>query len=409
MVRVGSLCIYHPSHHHFLSSSLSQSGSLVTSRASIPILPLLSTLGRPLLTTTSVHFSRNGSGSKVPYVTGVHLVRSVCSHKTTADFSSTNTTYINTVLYNAPYLYCANPYAALLYAILFALPLLAHCFEAWRYHKFKLCWPIIMAGAWETLSFGFRVSSTQNQFTTNAFTFPSVILLLLAPLWINAFDYLVFGRMLYYFLPNGKIGFIRARRMSVIFVCLDVVAFLIQVTGGLMTNSTNANTLLLGTHIYTAGIAVQQFFILCFLGLIIYFHVKMSKGEGRQDRYGWKRLIYPLYATLLLITVSVATSPQQFTADKNRLVSSTASANMQPMAATRHSPRTKPMSTFSTQPSCSSASSSGTYGIQVKCSQVQSRSSHPSHRIGSVASAAAVARSTAERAGRGNTDKSTAR
>jgi len=45
---------------------------------------------------------------------------------------------------------------------------------------------------------------------------------LLAPLWVNAFVYVVFGRMVHYFLPEKKIMGVRAIHMARWFVWFDI-------------------------------------------------------------------------------------------------------------------------------------------------------------------------------------------
>lgn len=55
-----------------------------------------------------------------------------------------------------------------------------------------------------------------------------------------------------------------------------------------------------------AGIGVQEFFILIFLGLAIRFHYKMSYVEVIDPPlYPWRPLIYTVYAGLILITVRI--------------------------------------------------------------------------------------------------------
>lgn len=59
-----------------------------------------------------------------------------------------------------------------------------------------------------------------------------------------------------------------------------------------------------GMRIYTAGIAIQQVFILCFLSLLIKFHILMRRGAGVPERSGnWLILTYVMYFTLFTITV----------------------------------------------------------------------------------------------------------
>jgi len=79
-----------------------------------------------------------------------------------------------------------------------------------------------MGAIWETGSFVIRNISIQNPTSEGAYD-PSFLLFLLAPLWINAFDYMLLGRMVYHFLPDQKLWKIKAQRMALIFVLLDIV------------------------------------------------------------------------------------------------------------------------------------------------------------------------------------------
>ena len=57
-------------------------------------------------------------------------------------------------------------------------------------------------------------------------------------------------------------------------------------------------------NIYTAGIAIQEFFILCFCALLIVFHKRMLSGYRNIERgNGWKLMVYGMYVTLLCLTV----------------------------------------------------------------------------------------------------------
>ncbi|KAJ7603405.1 RTA1 like protein-domain-containing protein [Mycena polygramma] len=170
--------------------------------------------------------------------------------------------------------------AAVLFSVLFGLNTIAHLFQAIHYRK-KFCWVIVMACMWETGGFILRVFSVLNT-TSTAFGTPSQLLILLAPLWINAFLYVLMSRLVYFFVPEKHVLGISARRLSLCFVLLDITAFLAQAGGGGMISSTDPKTALLGIHIYMGGIGLQQFFVLIFTGL---------------------RPLYVMYTSLGLITV----------------------------------------------------------------------------------------------------------
>jgi hypothetical protein len=78
-----------------------------------------------------------------------------------------------------------------------------------------------MFGLWETASFIARTISIQNPTWPGAFD-PNFILFLLAPLWLNAFDYMLFGLMVHHFLPDKRLFGIPAQKMTLCFVALDL-------------------------------------------------------------------------------------------------------------------------------------------------------------------------------------------
>src|SRR6202035_3294870 len=97
--------------------------------------------------------------------------------------------------------------------------------------------------------FLFRSLSTRNQLSLGLFM-PEELLILLAPLWINAFDYMILGRMIYYYLPEKKLLGLGAQRFAVYFVGMDIIAFIVQGVGGSMASGggTAPESVMLGIH-----------------------------------------------------------------------------------------------------------------------------------------------------------------
>ena len=87
-----------------------------------------------------------------------------------------------------------------------------------------------MGAAWEFISFSLRVAGSRNQQSTGL-AISSQILLLLAPMWVNAFDYMVLGRMIYFFVPEQQVWGIKGIKLTKIFVWLDILSFLTQAAG----------------------------------------------------------------------------------------------------------------------------------------------------------------------------------
>ncbi|KAK4941117.1 hypothetical protein LTR10_018917 [Elasticomyces elasticus] len=186
-----------------------------------------------------------------------------------------------------------------------------------------------MAAIWETVAFTFRTLSTRHQQNTT-FYLIFQIFILLAPLWVNAFDYMVLGRMIQFFTPSHSLFSIPASTLAVGFVSLDFVSFIIQLIGGSYAGPTApVAKQLQGIHIYMGGIGLQQFFILIFVGFGIKFQREMMKLErrGMPAKKNWRFLLYTLYTTLGLITIRIIFRLVQFSAGdtaSNPLVSSEA-------------------------------------------------------------------------------------
>lgn len=112
------------------------------------------------------------------------------------------------------------------------------------------------------------------------------------------------ARMVYFTIPEKKIWGIRAIRLGLIFIWLDIVCFLVQGGGGsLLSNNENPKNVRLGQQIYMAGIGVQMAFILIFGGMTAYFYYRLVQLKGRhigRMRY----LIWTMLAVLTLVTVS---------------------------------------------------------------------------------------------------------
>jgi hypothetical protein len=104
--------------------------------------------------------------------------------------------------------------------VLFGLSVLGHVFQAFHYRK-RFCWVLIMGGAWELISSVTRVVSIKSPFDA-PMSRTTFVFLVLAPLWINAFDYMILGRMVHYYLPDRQLIGVKAQRFALYFVSLDI-------------------------------------------------------------------------------------------------------------------------------------------------------------------------------------------
>ena len=89
---------------------------------------------------------------------------------------------------NSQWNYCPSFGAAILFSCLFGITTIIHLIQA-IVHKKSFAWVIIMAAAWETAGYIFRILSVESQLNSTDAT-AQQLLILLAPLWINAFAYM---------------------------------------------------------------------------------------------------------------------------------------------------------------------------------------------------------------------------
>ncbi|KAH1361219.1 hypothetical protein KXW65_005122 [Aspergillus fumigatus] len=211
-------------------------------------------------------------------------------------------------------LYVPSFGAAIFFTILFGLTTLCHAVQAFMFKK-KYAWVVIMGASWELLAFVFRILQTRHQDNVPYAT-AHTILYLLAPLWINAFIYMTLGRLIHFFIPERRLGGISAKRYGLIFVWLDILAFIVQLAGASITTQREVptSTIMLGIHIYMGGIGLQELFVLIFGALTIHLHRRMVQMENyggldnektTRGSVSWRWLFAALYAALILITIRI--------------------------------------------------------------------------------------------------------
>ncbi|KAL4956600.1 RTA1 like protein-domain-containing protein [Aspergillus filifer] len=209
---------------------------------------------------------------------------------------------------NAMYSYYPSFGAAIAFSVLFGILITIHFVQA-ALHRASFAWVILMSATWEFGGFVTRTLSTRHQQSDSLATV-SQILILLAPLWVNAFDYMVLARMIHFFMPERRIGIIKPAHLTNLFVLLDIASFIVQAVGGLMASPTSsAGTIQTGIHIYMVGMGVQEFFILLFLCIAITFHRRIQQldhaGALPVQKTKWKGMLYALYVSLVFITIRI--------------------------------------------------------------------------------------------------------
>ncbi|KAF7712522.1 RTA-like protein [Penicillium ucsense] len=222
---------------------------------------------------------------------------------------------------NVYWSYCPSKPAAILFAILYGLATCLHIAQAVQY-RMRNAVTISMGAGLETVAFILRLVVIFQMDLSQVYE-AQFILILIAPMWMNAFDFVLLGRLVNYCLPDKKLCGFPARRVGITFVGLDIGMFIIQLAGAAITTSDDNSTVNIGLHIYTAGVALQQFFILCFIGLSIVFNRRLAKECDNEKQKRVRPLLYTIYLSLALISFRVIFRIIEFAGDNTSKLSLT--------------------------------------------------------------------------------------
>ncbi|PVH74825.1 hypothetical protein DL98DRAFT_551951 [Cadophora sp. DSE1049] len=209
---------------------------------------------------------------------------------------------------NALWNYYPSFVAAIVTAGIFGAITLVHIGEA-IYFKTSYSWVISVGLFWESIGFTFRALSAKHQQSEGLLTV-SQLSILLAPLWMNAFSYMVLGRMIHFYIPTHRLLRLKASTFATCFVLLDIICFIIQLIGGGMAGvGAPPEQMKKGLDIYKAGIALQEVFVIFFIGLAAMFQLMMRRLERSDilpiEKKTWPRLLYAVYASLIFISARI--------------------------------------------------------------------------------------------------------
>ncbi|KAM0421377.1 hypothetical protein ACHAPT_010912 [Fusarium lateritium] len=197
------------------------------------------------------------------------------------------------------------------FAVMFGLSTVAHLVQAVVLKK-PFCWVIVMGALWECICFILRALGAKDQ-QESGYMIVSTLLLLLAPLWINAFAYMTVARLVYFLHPRRRLAGLSAQWLAKCFVTVDVICFIIQAAGGAMlADQDDSDTAKLGKKVYMAGVGVQLGCVLVFLTVHTMFyreitrHTRHTRTRKLKVQKSWtKALLWVIYVVLGLIVVRI--------------------------------------------------------------------------------------------------------
>lgn len=126
----------------------------------------------------------------------------------------------------------------------------------------------------EIIGLAARASSHSNLNAKDPFIIQTLFILL-APILFAASIYMFLGRLIRA-TAHVELSFIRVNWLSKIFICGDILCFLVQGTGGgVLVGATNAESVSLGQNIILAGLGLQILVFSIFVSCAAVFHSRV--------------------------------------------------------------------------------------------------------------------------------------
>ncbi|KAI1374674.1 RTA1 like protein-domain-containing protein [Hypoxylon crocopeplum] len=187
----------------------------------------------------------------------------------------------------------------------------------------------------EVLGYAVRIKSAGDVSNLNLYAIQFCVIIL-APVLMAGVIYVVFGRIVFHVVPaqerTTRLLWVPPRWVTPIFVAFDVISLLVQLIGAVMVSSTKAtdenaaDKLKRGKNIALTGLALQILAFGLFTIVAVRFHFTSRrfeaslrsrlepaesgkgvfvKGSSRRINPSWKRLLYVINLSCILILIGI--------------------------------------------------------------------------------------------------------
>ncbi|KAL4959822.1 RTA1 domain-containing protein [Aspergillus stella-maris] len=200
--------------------------------------------------------------------------------------------------------------AAAIFAALFLLTSTVHLYQRAKSHS-RFMNPFIVGGVFQIIGYCARGAAHYKQTSTTIYAIQT-LLLLLSPILYAASIYMILGRLIIS-LKAQLLSLIPVKWLTKIFVCGDILPFVLQGAGGGIMSSGSASNLKTGQWVIV-GLCVQLVFFGAFLLASIIFNIRIisaptvesdkgthCEGGRRCWSYNWQGLLYTCYLVSVLI------------------------------------------------------------------------------------------------------------
>jgi hypothetical protein len=228
------------------------------------------------------------------------------------------------------WLYSPNFPLAIVGAILYSIPTVIQFYQTVLKYRSYYFIPVLIGACLEVGGYIARAVSIkqQTEIVSNLTPPPTKLikeqppyavsssLIILAPLFIGAGNYLLLSHLCLGVLPSSKthIFHIQTAHLTRIFVTCDILTFLIQASGSGIASSGNwkGNTVKIGTDVLIVGLAVQVATFALFMGIVGKFHALTGSEVREEAGGGWRKVLMAVYISSGLIIVSLLRDREAF-------------------------------------------------------------------------------------------------
>ena len=167
---------------------------------------------------------------------------------------------------------------------------------------------VVVGAAVEVTGYAMRCYSVKNPTSVGPFA-ASLSLVVIAPVFVAAGNYLLIGRLIRAVLAPStghRVFGVHGRKLTRIFVFFDILSCFIQSGGSSVASSVEwvGNTANIGVKILIGGLSLQALAFTFFMAIFSRFHYLARNGWVADDApLGWERVVVAVYTSSLLILV----------------------------------------------------------------------------------------------------------
>ncbi|KAH9977068.1 RTA1-domain-containing protein, partial [Lactifluus volemus] len=212
-------------------------------------------------------------------------------------------------------------WVAITFISLFGISTFVHIMQALRSRLWWLIPSVIFCGFLEVVGWSSRLWSSHNPFSFPPFVIQAVTLVI-APTPLVAANFILLGRIVRRLGP--QYSRLTPRRYTIIFVCCDIIALLVQAMGGgLAAGSNTSNSQAqLGSNISLGGVIFQLVAIAAYCAFAAEFLIRYERelpiryvpGEAYRGTVDvrLKAMLYAMFVTTVFIVIRYAAGSSSF-------------------------------------------------------------------------------------------------